>query len=105
MHRRNPIRFVTHLPPESVLEGSVRGTTVTFLKTYRGTHFGGYEIGDRLVGHRIESHAVHYSGRVSRDRLEIEGKWWIDSAPESMIRRTEGSFTLRRQVGKDALGP
>ena len=67
------IRYVTHLPPESALEGRVRGSTVTFLKTYRGDHFSGYKVGDRLVGHRVSGHAVQYSGRLSPDGMEIEG--------------------------------
>ena len=92
------IRYVTHLPPESALEGRVRGSTVTFLKTYRGDHFSGYKVGDRLVGHRVSGHAVQYSGRLSPDGMEIEGRWWIDPDPESGGIRAEGSFLLRRQA-------
>jgi hypothetical protein len=93
-----PIRYVTHLPPESAMEGWVRGITVYFLKTYRGIHFGGFDMGDRIVGHCTNGHAVHYSGKLSPDGLEIEGRWWIDPPPDSGQRRTEGSFTLRRPV-------
>lgn len=92
------IRYVTHLPPESALEGRVRGSTVTFLKTYRGDHFGGYKVGDRLVGRRVSGHAVQYNGRLSPDGMEIEGRWWIDPDPESGTIRTEVSFLLRRQT-------
>src|SRR4051794_38523343 len=97
--RSGPIRFVTHLPPESSLEGRVRGANVTFLKVYRGAHFGGFEVGDHLVGHRIEGHAVHYGGVLSPDGREIEGRWWIDAVPGLSGSRTEGSFTLRRSGG------
>ena len=93
-----PIRYLSHLPPASALEGWVRGTALYFLKTYQGTHTGGFAVGDRLVGHRIEGHAVHYSGKLSPDGLEIEGRWWIDPLCESGGRRTEGSFALRRSV-------
>jgi hypothetical protein len=93
-----PIRYLTHLPSESALEGSIRGSSLSFLKTYQGTHYGGFAIGDRLVGHLTENHAVHYRGELSADGSEIEGRWWIDPPPESRERRTEGSFTLRRRV-------
>jgi hypothetical protein len=93
-----PIRYLTHLPPESALEGRVRGTSLYFLKTYQGTHYGGFAVGDRLVGHRTESHSVHYGGKLIPDGSEIEGRWWIDPPPGSGERRIEGSFTLRRRV-------
>jgi hypothetical protein len=95
-----PIRYVSHLPPESLLEGWVRGPGIYFLKYYQGVSFGGYRVGDRVVGQEIEDHAVHYSGRVGPDRDEIEGRWWIDPSAASGGRRTEGSFRLRRQVGE-----
>jgi hypothetical protein len=93
-----PIRYVTHLPPESALEGRVEGSTVYFLKTYQGIHFGGYKIGDVLVGFQSAVHAVSYRGQLSPDGGEIEGRWWIDPAP-GPSHRTEGHFTLRRQEG------
>ncbi len=45
-----PIRYVAHLPPDSALEGWVKGLQVYFLKAYNGTHYGGYQVGDKLVG-------------------------------------------------------
>src|SRR3954469_13969641 len=72
----SPIRYLTHLPPGSALEGRVNGTTVSFLKPYQGTHYEGFAVGDRLVGHRTDDHSVHYEGRLSGDGSEIEGRWW-----------------------------
>jgi len=95
------VRYITHLPSDSTLNGWVRALEVYFLKTYDGTHYGGYQIGDKLVGFEKESHAVHYGGRVSSDGREIEGKWWIENSPGDGTRRAEGSFTLRRQEGKE----
>lgn len=95
--RAEPIRFITHLPPESSLEGSVKGDRVQLLKRYQGAHYGGYRVGDKLVGHRIEDHSVQYGGRLSPDGLEIEGRWWIDPIAGAGGHRTEGSFTLRRR--------
>jgi hypothetical protein len=92
-----PIRYVTHLPPDSALQGWVRGSEVYFLKAYEGTHYGGYQIGDKLVGFEKAAHVVHYGGRVSADGAEIEGKWWIEDTPGHGPRRAEGAFTLRRQ--------
>ncbi len=92
-----PIRYLTHLPPDSSLEGWVKGPEVYFLKAYEGTHYGGYQIGDKLVGFEKASHVVHYGGRVSADGGEIQGKWWIDDTTGHGPRRTEGTFTLRRR--------
>jgi hypothetical protein len=44
------IRYVSHLPTASVLEGRRHGPTVSFLKTYQGTSFSGYRVGEQLVG-------------------------------------------------------
>jgi hypothetical protein len=87
------IRFVARLPPESVLEGRCRDRTVSFVKTYQGKSFGGFKVGDRLVGTEKAGHAVHYEGEVTPDGDAIDGRWWIDSDPQL---HTEGLFTLRR---------
>jgi hypothetical protein len=96
-----PIRYVTQLPPDSALQGWVKGLEVYFLKTYEGTHYGGYQIGDKLVGFQKAAHVVHYGGRVTSDGQEIEGKWWIEDTDGHGPRRAEGSFTLRRQDGAE----
>jgi hypothetical protein len=96
-----PIRYVMHLPPDSELEGWVKGPEVSFLKFYMGDQYGGYLIGDSVVGFQHAAHVVHYTGRLSTDGEAIEGRWWIDPTPGRGARRTEGSFTLRRQEGAD----
>ena len=90
------IRYVSHLPSESPIEGWVDGPTVYFLKTYEGAHFGGYKVGDRIVGHLVESHAVHYKGKLSSDGRAIEGRWWIETESEPGGAKNEGSFLLER---------
>ena len=91
------VRYVAQQPPESSLEGSVHGSAVEFVKTYRGAHFSGYAVGDTLVGHQIEGHAVHYEGGISPDGCEIEGKWWIGPPRGYGPRHGEGAFRLRRE--------
>jgi hypothetical protein len=93
-----PIRAATTLPPTSVLEGTVQGRTVYFLKTYQGETFSGYRVGGRQVGLTLEGHGVHYRGRLSADGTTLEGQWWIDPLPGYGTRRTEGRFLLRRQA-------
>jgi hypothetical protein len=95
---RSPIRAASTLPPTSVLEGSVRGRRVYFLKTYEGEAFSGYRVGCRQVGVTLEGHGVHYEGRLSIDGTTLEGQWWIDPLPGYGSRRTEGRFLLRRQA-------
>jgi hypothetical protein len=97
-----PIRYVSHLPPDSVLEGRCTGRTIRFRKTYRGLSFGGYRVGDALVGIEKEGHTVHYHGLLSADNRLIEGQWWIDANPASGTRRTEGDFCLRSSLEVDA---
>jgi hypothetical protein len=94
---RAPIRAVSSLASDSLLEGSVRGRTVTFLKTYQGEAFHGYRVGGREVGTRVAGHSVHYRGQISADGQTLEGHWWIDPEPDRTTRRTEGTFVLRRQ--------
>ncbi len=92
-----PISYVSHLPPGSLLAGSVEGPRVGFVKTYQGTAFGGYKVGDRFVVQEDDAHRVNYRGTVAADGQEIEGRWWIDPDPETGSARVEGSFTLRRE--------
>ena len=96
-----PIRYVSNLPTTATLEGVRRGQRVSFLKTYQGTSFGGYKVGDKLVGVRMDGHSVHYEGQLSPDGLVIEGRWWIDADPGYGTRRTEGLFMLRRSENNE----
>jgi hypothetical protein len=88
------IRYVSHLPSDAILEGRCRGRTVSLLKTYQGVSFGGYRVGDKLIGVEMEGQAVHYEGRLSPDGRTIEGRWWIDARPEAGTQRAEGDFEL-----------
>jgi hypothetical protein len=89
------ISYVSRLPPESSLAGTVNGRWVYFDKSYQGTCFGGLKVGDYVVGGTYDHHVVHYSGRLSPGGEEIEGRWWIVSKIEPG-QRLEGSFLLRR---------
>jgi len=91
-----PIRWVSHLPEESRVEGRCDGDVVSFTKTYMGSSFSGYKVGDKMVGTEAEGHAVHYQGQLSRDGSLIEGRWWIDADSDLGSRRTQGLFALRR---------
>jgi hypothetical protein len=91
-----PIRYVTHLPPESQLDGRVGGDRVYFLKRYQGRSYSGYRVPDRLVGSENAEHAVHYEGQVDFDAGTIEGTWWIDANVERGTGRAAGRFRLRR---------
>jgi hypothetical protein len=90
------IRYVSRLPPNSVVRGRRTGQGVYFLKTYQGTSFGGYQVGNQLFGVRKADHEVHYEGQLSPDGLGIEGRWWINADPVHATPRTEGLFRLRR---------
>jgi hypothetical protein len=91
-----PIRYVTRLPPNSTLQGRRTGQAVSFLKSYQGASFSGYQVGDRLLGTRIEGHVVHYEGQLTPDGRALEGRWWIAPDPASGSPGAEGLFRLRR---------
>jgi hypothetical protein len=91
-----PIKALMTLPGESAVEGEVRGRNITFRKTYRGEAFSGYTVGEQRVGVTVRGHAVQYRGRVDEGGGQIDGTWWIDADPRRGVRRTEGSFVLRR---------
>src|SRR5262249_42677146 len=92
-----PIRVAMTLPAESVLERTVGGRTVYFLKVYQGEAFSGYRIGTRREGRTLENHSVHYRGQLSADGQFIEGTWWIDADPRHRTPRAEGTFRLQRE--------
>lgn len=91
-----PIRYITHLPPDSSLNGHIKDSLLYFLKSYIGEHYGGYKVGERFIGETTEGHSVHYEGKISSDAQTIEGTWWINPPAKSRERRVDGSFTLRR---------
>lgn len=74
------IRYVTHLPAESTVEGWVRGGTIYFLKTCEGAHVGGYKVGERIIGQVIEQHCVHYQGKLVRGGRHDRGAL-VDRVP------------------------
>jgi hypothetical protein len=93
---RGPVRYVWHLPSDSVLDGRCAGRKVSFLKTYQGKSVGGFRLGDHLVGAETEGHSVHYEGELSPDGTLIEGRWWIEADPSRGTGAARGSFALRR---------
>ncbi len=98
-----PIRYVSHLPPNSTLQGRRTGQTVYLLKSYQGTSFGGYQVGDQLVGIQKGGHQVHYEGQLSPDGLILEGRWWIDPDPALGTPGSEGLFHLHRLEAGESL--
>jgi hypothetical protein len=93
------IEYVWELPKESALEGSVRGRTVSFLKTYKGEHTAGFRVGDKRIEATKDGHSVYYTGTLSADGLEIRGEWSID-APLGVPRHgMTGEFFLWRDGG------
>jgi hypothetical protein len=91
------IRSLSHVPPLSQLAGRCEGRLVAFVKSYIGSSFSGFKVGDKVVGMESAGHAVQYQGKLSSDDLQIEGRWWIDADPERGTPRTDGFFVLRRE--------
>jgi hypothetical protein len=91
------IRSLSHLPPDSQIVGRCEGGVVSFVKSYKGSSFSGFKVGDKIVGMEADGHAVQYKGKLSPDGLEVEGRWWIDGDPKRRTSRAEGFFILRRE--------
>ena len=92
------IRSLSHLPADSEIVGRCEGRDVSFVKSYVGTSFSGFKVGDKIVGMEAEGHAVQYRGKLSADGLQVEGRWWIDADPKRRTLRNEGFFVLRREA-------
>jgi hypothetical protein len=92
---RVPIRGKSRLPSESTLDGTADDDFVTFVKTYKGQHFTGYQIGDDEVGAVTEDHSVQYKGRIQQRGRRVEGFWSI-SRPNSPETAQQGPFVLER---------
>ena len=97
-----PIRWVSHLPSNSILRGQRTGATVSFVKSYQGTSYSGYQVGDRLIGMRKADHQVHYRGQLSPDGLVLEGRWWINADPVHGQPTIKGLFQLRRAEAEES---
>ena len=93
---KEPIRYTTELPEESLVEGVIDGSFIRFEKTYQGRQFSCYRIGNQGVGHVTEDHSVNYSGRVSSDGKTIEGRWAIFSG-EGQPSNGQGAFVLHKE--------
>ena len=91
----------TVLPTYSDLRGRVRGSNVSFKKTYRGNVSSRLRAGDTLLGVGLRAgHAVVYRGMLDWTGDLIEGTWQL-RFPGPLGRlvppRATGRFVLRRQ--------
>jgi hypothetical protein len=91
-----PVHYLTQLPPETVLSGSLSGPRLRLRKRYCGPHFTGFRIGDTLIGERISAHQVEYDGEVDAIGRVISGRWIIETVEGHRVERAEGEFLLRR---------
>ncbi len=96
------VRYVSQLPPNSIVRGRRTGQTVYFLKSYQGIAVGGYQVGDQLIGTRNADHEVHYEGQLSPDGRVLEGRWWIDADLKQGTPLTEGLFHLQRAEDRES---
>ena len=68
----------SRLPETSDIRGSIKGSRVQFVKSYRGAMEITLNVGEKQVGSlRRERHKVHYSGQLDLERMCITGKWTI----------------------------
>jgi hypothetical protein len=92
---KGPIRSKSRLPSDSELEGTVQGDFVTFVKTYKGQHFLGFQVGSEEIGWTIGNHAVEYKGRIEEQGKRIAGVWTIYQSRASR-GVSQGPFVLER---------
>lgn len=90
--------WVTLLPRESALKGSVKGLSVRFSKKYlAGQEQRWIATGLDQLEDRLKPHTVEYVGTLCRDLIQMEGTWEIRSRIENWMQRSprvSGSFRL-----------
>jgi hypothetical protein len=93
-----PVRTLVEIPPLSTIVGRVQEARIEFVKTYRGEHFAGYQVGDRRIGLRGTDQEVLYQGLLNGSGTEIHGRWQVASIRKagSFSHRSTGTFVLRR---------
>src|SRR5262249_22532277 len=96
-----PIRYVTHLPPNSIVQGRRTGQAVYFLKTYQGNSYGGFFVGDRRVGNPKTDPRVHHEWEIIPDGLVIEGRWRIEANAVAGTSETGDKFHLRLSESRE----
>jgi hypothetical protein len=97
---RFPVRTLVELPPLSTIAGRVERTRIEFVKTYRGEHFAGYQVGDRRIGLRGSDQEIVYQGLLNASGTEIHGRWRVAGIRKagSFSHRSVGTFVLRRVI-------
>jgi hypothetical protein len=66
------------LPDASDVEGKLRGSQLSFKKTYRGAMELSWSVdGATVASLRRDRHQVHYSGKLDLERMCIAGRWII----------------------------
>lgn len=87
--------FAAMLPELSVIEGTIDGRSVTFLKKYQGTATSSFWQRGHAIEHKTnDAHQVVYAGALDETQQTLRGHWRI-GAPHG-LPATTGAFELRR---------
>lgn len=99
---RNPgSKWIVHLPEFSDLFGWVKDSEVTIHKTYRGSEWQGYFLGDKLVLYDEPSEGLVriYTGFLDLSLMQIRGTY---NAENPEVAKVSGSFMLERVSALEA---
>ncbi len=75
----------------------MRGNEVRFVKEYIGEQFAGWRIGDQVFGESVATQPIRYTGTLSNDGNNIEGRWSITVSDKKSSAAVGGTFQLQRQ--------
>lgn len=92
----NPISVLkVQLPRDSQIEGGIKGSNVTFTKTYDGTSSSTWVFGSQEVTTKDKSFPVNYFGLVNAEGDLITGKFAVIQR-NSEASQNHGQFQLRK---------
>lgn len=88
---------VASLPERSVIEGSIDGTRVEFVKRYVGKHTVSFWFRGQSQQVEIADHSVWYEGLLDEPGAVLRGHWRIPARGATGVEAV-GAFTLQREA-------
>jgi len=91
------IEFHSSLPNNSLVSGTVDGSSISFTKRYEGYLEIEYRLNGVSLAQGAQCENVMYNGDISDDFNLISGNWSI-STPDDFAAQLSGKFQLERRI-------
>ena len=90
------IDYRSQLPEKSLVDGTVDGRQVSFVKRYEGYMEIEYVLNDLALPDTVHCELIHYTGELSENCNTIAGEWTIPP-PDDNGATVSGTFQLVRR--------